>query len=75
MSLARKTKMERLSEYEHFCAYRDQARRALVSFSLVSFTAGFMVSASLSVFLYKTMPATGNLERIASLPCQNTSLV
>lgn len=75
MSLTSKTKMEHLSEYEHFCDYRVQARRALASYSMVSFAVGMAFAVAVCLFWYKSMVETGNLNRVESLPCQNTSLV
>lgn len=85
MSQDSKTKMEHPYSEQTACAYRLQARRALVSYALMSFSAGVAVSFGICVFshAYRTVHSehhsqmgqpAGTLKRNAKLPCPNTFL-
>lgn len=86
MSQANSTKMEHPYNKEANCTYRIQARRALVSYALMSFAAGVAASFGVCVLVHGLNPIprdnshhyvsdSGTLDCNAALPCLNTFLV
>ena len=57
------------------CKYKERARRALVSYSMVSFALGMFVGVALCHYVVEHAKDTGNLDHGQQLAsCLNTSL-
>ena len=73
-NLVNKTKMEHLSDEQQFAIYRLQARRALLSYSFVSFSVGMMVAFAICVWSHSLRSQSEFGDQAGTLKCNQKQL-